>query len=135
MDLKKILDEHAKWLAGNGGERADLQGADLLWADLQGADLQGADLRKTDLQGADLRWADLRRANDAPLAVQVGPWLVLIHSGYMRIGCERHAVDDWRQFDDAAIQSMDSHALTFWSLNRDWLLAACEAQMATIKED
>ena len=67
-ELKTILEQHKLWLEDNGGERANLQGADLRYADLQGADLQGADLRWADLQGADLRWAvlqgaDLRRAD------------------------------------------------------------------------
>jgi len=34
-ELTKILKEHKKWLAGNGGERADLQ-----YANLQGANLR-----------------------------------------------------------------------------------------------
>lgn len=39
MDLKKILNEHKKWLNGEGGSRADLRGADLSDADLSRADL------------------------------------------------------------------------------------------------
>jgi hypothetical protein len=120
---------------------ADLLGADLREADLSGADLLGADLREANLSGANLRWADLREANprwanDAPLQMQVESWLVYIQSGYMRIGCERHRVEDWRSFDDDTIHRMDpEHALEFWRANRDWLLAACDAQMATIRED
>ena len=68
MDIKKILSEHSKWINGDGGERADLRGADLRGADLRGADLRGADLRganlsEADLSGANLRWADLSGAN------------------------------------------------------------------------
>ena len=54
MDIKKILSEHSKWINGDGGERANLSGADLSGANLSRADLSGADLR-----WADLRWADL----------------------------------------------------------------------------
>ena len=63
MDIKKILSEHSKWINGDGGERANLSGADLRGADLSGADLRGADLRGADLSRADLRWADLSGAN------------------------------------------------------------------------
>ena len=78
MDIKKILSEHLKWLKGEGGERANLSGANLRWADLSeanlseanlsGADLRwaslsGADLRGANLRGADLRWASLSGAN------------------------------------------------------------------------
>jgi len=57
-ELKTILEQHKLWLEDNGGERANLRGADL-----QGANLQGADLRWANLRGADLRWANLRGAD------------------------------------------------------------------------
>jgi len=67
-ELKTILEQHKLWLEDNGGERANLRGADLLdanlrGADLRGADLQGANLQGANLQGADLRWANLRGAD------------------------------------------------------------------------
>ncbi len=64
MDIKLILEKHAKWARGeDGGERANLRGADLGDADLCDADLRGADLRGADLHDADLCDADLRKAN------------------------------------------------------------------------
>jgi len=45
VNLRKILDDHAAWLRGTGGARANLSDADLHGADLHGADLHGADLR------------------------------------------------------------------------------------------
>ena len=83
-ELKAIIYKHAKWARGeDGGERADLRGADLrnaslCDADLRDANLCGADLRDAnlcdanlcgaslcdaDLRDADLRDADLRDAN------------------------------------------------------------------------
>ena len=45
MDIELILEKHAKWARGeDGGERADLCGADLRGADLCDADLRDADL-------------------------------------------------------------------------------------------
>ena len=64
MDIKLILEKHAKWAKGeDGGERADLCGADLHGADLHDADLCDADLRKANLCDADLCDADLCGAN------------------------------------------------------------------------
>jgi len=40
--LQTILAEHAKWLAGDGGERANLRDANLRDANLRGADLSFA---------------------------------------------------------------------------------------------
>ena len=64
MEIKAILEKHAKWVRGEGGgERADLRNADLRYADLRNADLRNADLRYANLYSADLRNADLRYAN------------------------------------------------------------------------
>ena len=67
-DIKIILEMHAKWLDGlQGGERANLHGADLI-----GADLSGADLREANLSGADLRGADLSGAYDKEILRCIG---------------------------------------------------------------
>ena len=63
-DLAAVLQKHAAWLQGEeGGERANLRGADLREANLRQADLRRADLRQANLCGADLRWANLREAD------------------------------------------------------------------------
>ena len=63
QQLSEILVEHAKYLTGNIGKRADLRDADLRGANLQDADLQRANLQDAYLQDADLRDADLRDAD------------------------------------------------------------------------
>ena len=60
--LSEILVEHAKYLKGNTGKRADLRGANLQDADLRDADLRGADLQDADLQRANLQDAYLQGA-------------------------------------------------------------------------
>ena len=63
-EIKTKLELHLKWVRGEeGGERADLRGADLWGADLREADLWGANLREADLRGADLWEANLREAD------------------------------------------------------------------------
>ena len=68
--LKTILAEHAKWLSGNGGAHANLQGADLQYADLQYANLYGANLSGADLQCANLQCAIL----PAPTILLLARW-------------------------------------------------------------
>ena len=64
MDIKLILEKHAKWIRGeDGGERADLCDADLRGANLCDADLHNANLCGANLRNADLCNADLRNAN------------------------------------------------------------------------
>ena len=69
QELKAILGKHLKWLRGeDGGERANLFGANLSRADLSGAnlsraDLSGANLFEANLSGANLSGANLSGAN------------------------------------------------------------------------
>ncbi|EAF3873787.1 pentapeptide repeat-containing protein [Listeria monocytogenes] len=74
-ELDIILEKHGKWLRDEGGERADLKGANLSNASLRHAFLRHAFLRHAflrhaDLSGADLRYADLGNAflSDADLS-------------------------------------------------------------------
>ena len=113
---------------------ADLRGADLGGADLYGADLDGADLRGADLRGADLRGADLRGADldgeklvKTPLQLNNLKWFVLISDKYLRIGCQRFTIEEWRNFDDAAIVKMDFAALKFWRKWKAPIMALCDA--------
>ena len=62
-ELKNILAEHKLWLAGKGGNCADLTGVDLRGANLEGAILTDANLHRANLTGANLYGADLYDAN------------------------------------------------------------------------
>ena len=68
--LTEILIQHKLWLGNEGGQRADLRGANLIAANLYRADLYGADLYGADLDRADLRGAYLRGALGI---MQLGP--------------------------------------------------------------
>lgn len=63
MDIEKTLSDHAKWLSGKGGERANLRWADLHNVDLSKANLSGANLRWANLSNANLSWANLSNAD------------------------------------------------------------------------
>ena len=53
MNIKRVLNEHLKWLRSEEkGSRACLRGANLRRADLRGACLRGANLHEADLHGA-----------------------------------------------------------------------------------
>ena len=63
-ELKKILEEHEKWLENPmTGKKAFLHNANLRGADLHNADLRSANFHNADLRSADLRGADLHNAN------------------------------------------------------------------------
>ncbi len=62
-ELNTILQEHKKWLSGEVGKRANLEGANLECANLEGTYLQEANLEGANLEGANLEGANLECAN------------------------------------------------------------------------
>ena len=139
-ELKAVLEAHSKYLRGEeGGQKADLRGAnlseanlseaDLRWANLRGANLSEANLSEANLSGADLRGANLSEAdlrganlngvsglNDWIKCIQVEDWPMSYTSEVMQIGCQRHTYDAWKNFSDAQIRAMEGRrALTFWA--------------------
>ena len=62
-ELNKILEDHKLWLAGKGGQKANLRNAYLSDAYLSNADLSAADLSAANLSDANLRHANLSDAN------------------------------------------------------------------------
>jgi len=111
---------------------ADLSSADLSSADLRFADLRFADLRFADLSSADLSFADLSFANLSfadlhsakggmtvpPIQISGDKYHIAIIDEHILIGCEKHLLTDWENFDDARILQMDGKAALEWW--RDW---------------
>ena len=109
-------------------EEAILSNANLSGADLSNANLRNADLSNANLSGADLSNANLRNAKNAPLIINGLHWIVSINGfGMMRIGCQRHKVEEWASFNDDQISEMDSRALDFWNKNKAMLLSICDS--------
>ena len=140
-ELKTALDLHGKWLRdADRGKRANLAGANLTGANLTGANLTGAYLTGANLAGAYLTGAYLAGANltgakwrggivinKQPIQISGLHWFVTILDAHMQIGCELHALRDWRDFDDAQIVSMDRQALRFWRDHKAALLSIAES--------
>ena len=104
---------------------ASLDGANLYGASLDGANLDGASLVRANLDGASLDGANLDGANLWIAAgnnrhvrtIQAGEYLVSYTNDIMQIGCQRHAIADWWEFDDRRIAEMDGKtALSFWKV-------------------
>jgi uncharacterized protein YjbI with pentapeptide repeats len=116
---------------------ADLRDADLSSAYLRGADLRDADLRDADLRDADLRDADLRDAyfygeklEKEPMQIIGIGYFVLITKEHIKIGCECHKVEEWKEFDDKRILEMDGKtALKWWRDNKEFVLNCHEKHL------
>ena len=62
-EQSKVLSEHAEWLRGSGGSRADLKNTNLRNTNLRNTNLKIANLRNTNLRNTNLKSADLQYAN------------------------------------------------------------------------
>ena len=101
-----------------------------------GANLEGANLWGANLLGANLWGANLRDAKDAPLIITSLRWPVYIGgTGMMRIGCQNHSVESWKNFTDEEIKRMDSNALDFWNKYKTMLLVACDTHVHAKKSE
>ena len=130
-----------RWAIKN---KISLRNADLMNADLRNANLWNADLRNANLGNADLGNADLRNANlwsarlgsvhgvnDYIKTLHLEKWSISYTSHVIQIGCERHSIDEWREFDDARISRMDrTHALNFWQKYKGHVFATIELSPA-----
>ena len=107
---------------------AYLNGADLAGANLNGACLTGADLTRANLTGAYLNGADLTRAclTGANLkgvcgnlkhikSIFLERYPIAYTSDILQIGCQKHPITDWWEFEDDEIIEMDGEeALVWW---------------------
>ena len=116
-------------LRGANLRGADLHGANLYGANLDGANLYGANLRGASLDGANLRGANLdgEKLTKTPLQLNNLKWFVLISDKYLRIGCQRFTIEEWKNFDDETIVKMDFAALKFWRKWKASVIALCDA--------
>jgi len=144
-------------LAAAAGSGVDLRGANLYRADLRGANLRGANLRRANLYradlrganlwGADLRGADLRGARlwgadlwDQKLTIPPVQLLgykysVLIAGAKMKIGCEMHAIPEWKKFSRKRIIEMDGDgAYQWWKEYKPLIIPIAEHHKALHKQ-
>ncbi len=149
--LTEIIAKHKLWLdREEGGDRANLDGANLVRANLYRANLYGANLYGANLYGANLYRANLDGANldGANLWGCAGnrneikslflseDYSITYTAKHMQIGCEKHEIKEWWDFDDKRILDMDGKSgLKFWRKYKDFIKSAIELSPATpVKE-
>ena len=114
---------------------ANLRDANLSDANLSGANLSGANLRDANLSGANLRDANLSGANliganginDYVKCIQIERYSITYTADILQIGCKRHLISEWADFDDHWIAEMDGKdALKFWRKYKAWIFQTIE---------
>ena len=113
--LTEIMKDHVLWIQDEGGARANLARANLYGANLVGAMGNGKEIK----------------------TIHIGRWPVTYTSKVMQIGCQRHEIEKWRRFSDAAIRRMDSEALEFWKQNKSLIFSVVDGSPAVpiVRED
>ena len=107
MYIQEILRKHALWSKGEeGGERANLRGADL--------------------SGANLREADLRHCIGNMREIKSAQWdtyAVVWTDSVLAIGCQQHPIKFWQSVTDEQLADMASDGVEWWKRNRRILVA------------
>ena len=97
---------------------ANIWGADLRDSNLRDSNLRGANLLGADLMGADLMGADLMDCNGNMIHIKsvfCEHYPVTYTADVMQIGCERHNIAEWWEFDNNRILEMGGKtALKWW---------------------
>ena len=115
---------------------ADLRYADLRYADLKYADLSDTNLRSVNLSNANLSDTNLRCVGDMKYikTMQIDRYKIGFTVDTLQIGCQRHSIEDWKNFDDEKINSMDSGALEWWNKWKDFIFKAIELSFEENKD-
>jgi len=100
------------------------------WAVKNDANLRDAHLRGAYLRGANLRDANLSGANginDYVKCIQIERYSITYTADILQIGCKRHLISEWADFDDHRIAEMDGKgALKFWRKYKAWIFQTIE---------
>ena len=122
-------------LSGANLTRSNLTGANLLRSNLSDANLSDANLSIVELNGANLSGASLwgcigNRKNIKSIHVSED-YEIVYTSEYLQIGCERHLISEWAEFDGNDIFGMDGNrGLDFWRIWKDYIFMTIEKSPA-----
>ena len=111
----------------------NLCGANLCGANLWGANLCGANLCGANLWGANLCGANLwgvRGNNSQIKSIHCDKYDVAFTKDAIQIGCQRHAIEEWRSFSDDEISKMNDGALEWWATWKPIIFSIIEASPA-----
>jgi len=123
-ELKRILADHALWLCGNGGQRANLSEANLSWANLSEANLSWANLSEANLARANgLNYAQCSFDAHGETGRQLSG-VVIAGELMLFCGCFQGTLEELDAYID---RGHDSYKSTR-KLARDFIVAAIDAK-------
>jgi len=93
--------------------------------DFSGCNLEDANLTDANLRDANLIGANLFNTvgnNKEIFTFQLKEYTINIHKDRIQIGCKNYSYEEWKNFSNEEIDSMDSKALEWWKENKDFVL-------------
>ena len=60
--------------------------------------------------------SDIGHFKSQPVRIQGTFWPISFNNTDMQIGCQKHTIEEWKNFDDITIKKMNGRAAAFWSL-------------------
>ena len=72
-------------------------------------------------------------ATISTLSISGQTWIITITDDKMKIGCENHTHEEWRNFTDEEISSMHKDALTWWSEWKGFILPLSEMHIKKVE--
>jgi hypothetical protein len=87
-----------------------------------------ANLTEANLTGADLTGARILCTGDMKFihSMQLDTWSIAFTKDMLEIGCQRHSIEAWRNFDDSEVNDMHPQALVWWHKWKDHILKTIE---------
>lgn len=124
FDVLNLCTKHAQFTAeidcAEDTPHSIKMGLAVVWGHKNGANLNGANLN------------GVNGINEWLKCIQIDTYAICYTAEDLQIGCERHTLDEWQDFDAERIVRMDGRAaLKFWLKYKDWIFATIKMCPAT----
>lgn len=72
--------------------------------------------------------SNVRGFKSQPVRIMGLFWAVTFDDTNMQIGCQKHTIEEWKNFDDITIKKMNGRAKEFWSLWKEVLFRVIDTK-------
>lgn len=72
--------------------------------------------------------SDVRGFKSQPVRIMGLFWTITFDDTDMQIGCQKHSIEEWKNFDDITIEKMNGRAKEFWSLWKEVLFRVIDTK-------
>jgi len=107
---------------------SNLRGCNTVKMLIDGESLIGVDTRMVNLKGSIIDGEEVKKQ---PIVINGLPWFVLITDNYMRLGCERHTHQDWKNMKIKDMEKIGEIAVYIFQKYSSLLFTLCDLHSNT----